>query len=945
MASIVERYEGTLARMDQYAVGDRLVIFFGAPRAHEDDPVRAVYTALEMQAAVKANFAALRTSTGVYRFEQRVGINTGHLFAGNAGAPDLRQEYTLMGDDINMAARLMSNAPWGEIYISRKTRDYVVPYVDLVDRGSIKVKGKEILIPTFSISGRKDQVGRTRGLESGESPLTGRDAILAKLVERGETFLKRRGQIVALMGNSGMGKSRLLREFHQSLDAHTPAGSVEWIEARALSFSEQTTYWMAAQVMRGLLHLKSDASQDDVLYALGEAGERLLGDESMDAVPYLAHMMGLELGAEWEWVKKEDPKVRQKQILWAASRFFEQAAKEKPIVLALDDLHWADEASLILFEHLLRLSDQAPLMFCLLFRALRDKGCWHLRDRASSDFPHRFFEVELQPLKLDESATLLTKLLPGAEFKPEVRDEILNKAAGNPFYLEEVVNNLLENQAVVPDEAQPGCMKVTDKIAEITVPASLHAAIVARIDRLTEDARLALQIASVIGRQFQMELLRDLSQAQQEIGLWVAQLERGGLIRPSDIELLDPTYTFPESMVQEVAYDSVLVQNRQQLHQRIGELLEQVYAENLDAYCELLAFHFSNSADEDHALKYLGMAAKKAEGQYANATAIQNYEKILKIQRARADKAGQASTLYTMGVKAYEIGDYDQSADWLDESARLLVELQNPASEGWSVMYLGMIALKRARYTDALFRHNHALDLARARGDKFQEGIHLTNLARVLLRMGQYDRAMTVFNQSLVLKRANNDLPGQGFVHFYMGLIHIYLGHLDEAEKSLNESVAMWQQVPKNDRGMAYCYQGLGLLALSQQDFAKAEGHLRQAVNICEKLVLKAEAIENYSHLSQALLGLGQKQAALEASSRAVKLLEAQKDVEEVQQITFNHYHVLKALGDTAADNFLQRSYEIMLAQAALIDEQCDRQEFMEKMLVNQQLTAALREK
>ncbi|PKN94250.1 MAG: hypothetical protein CVU44_07575 [Chloroflexi bacterium HGW-Chloroflexi-6] len=941
MASIVERYEGTLARMDQYAVGDRLVIFFGAPRAHEDDPVRAVYAALEMQEAAKANFSALRTSTGVYRFEQRIGINTGHLFAGNVGAPDLRQEYTLMGDDINMAARLMSNAPWGEIYISRKTRDHVAPYIDVTDRGELKVKGKEIRIPTFSVSGRKDQVGRTRGLEHIESPLTGRDAVLAKLIERGEMFLKRRGQIVALMGNSGMGKSRLLREFQKWLGEHTQADSIQWIEARALSFSEQTTYWMAAQVMRGILRLKPDASQDDVLFALGETGERLLGDDSMDAVPYLAHMMGLELGQEWDWVRKEDPKVRQKQILWAASRFFQQAAQEKPIVLALDDLHWADEASLLLFEHLLALSDQAPLMFCLLFRALRDKGCWHLHDRANSDYPHRFFEIELQPLKFEESADLLGRLIPGAQFQETVKNDILSKSAGNPFYLEEVVQSLIESQAVTLDESQPGLWLVTDKIAEVTVPASLHAAIVARIDRLTEDARLALQMASVIGRQFRMELLRNLSHAEQEIGLWVAQLERGGLVRPDDIEVLDPTYTFPEALVQEVAYDSVLVQNRQQMHLRIAEMLEEVYTENPEPYCELLAFHFSHSSDDDRALKYLTMAAKKAEGQYANGTAIQNYEKILKIQRARGDKAAQAGTLYTMGAKAYEIGDFDKAQAWLDESVQILRELENPASEGWSVMYLGMIALKRAHYPQALERHGHALGLARARGDKFQEGIHLTNLGRVLLRMGQYPRAMQLFDQSLELKRANNDLPGQGFAWFYIGLVHVDQQNFTEAENALQKSVEMWQQVPKNERGMAYCYQGLGLLALQREGYEQAAEYLKKSVEICEKLVLKAELIENLSHYSQALLGLGQKQAALDASSRAIKLLEAQKDVEVVQQIYFNHYRALKALNDPGADTLLHGSLQITMTQAGLIADPAERQDFLEKISVNRQIRAA----
>jgi class 3 adenylate cyclase len=169
MARVVERYEGTVGRMDQYSVGDRLVVFFGAPRAHEDDPVRAVYAALDMKEATRQHFAALQTPEGIYRFRQRIGINTGHLFAGNVGAPDLRQEYTLMGDDINMAARLVSMAGWEEILISDKTQERVAAFFEMEDRGRLKVKGKEILIPTFQVLRRRQEVGRTRGLASGET--------------------------------------------------------------------------------------------------------------------------------------------------------------------------------------------------------------------------------------------------------------------------------------------------------------------------------------------------------------------------------------------------------------------------------------------------------------------------------------------------------------------------------------------------------------------------------------------------------------------------------------------------------------------------------------------------------------------------------------------------------------------------------------------------------
>ncbi len=941
MASIVEKYEGTLARMDQYAVGDRIVIFFGAPRAHEDDPVRAVYTALEMKESARKNFAALRTASGVFRFEQRIGINTGHLFAGNAGAPDLRQEYTLMGDDINMAARLMSNAPWDEIYVSRRVKEAVSAFVDFEDRGEIKVKGKEIRIPTFSVLGRRDEVGRTRGLGVTESPLTGRDALLNTFKERGQIFLNKRGQIVSLIGNSGLGKSRLMREFKTWLQAQPQAENYLWIEARALSFSEQMSYWMAGQMMRGLLKLKDNANEDDVLYTLGSRGEELLGENAMDAVPYLAHMMGLDLGEEWAWVKKEDPKVRQKQTLWAAAEFFTAAAKEYPIVIALDDLHWADEASLVLIEHLLHVTDTSRLMFILIFRAVREKGCWKLRDKAAGNYPHRYTEIELSPLNRELSSELLAKLLPGVEFTGEVHGDILDKATGNPFYLEEVVRSLIDSRAVVQEG---DFYRVTDQISKITVPATLHAAIVARIDRLTEDARIALQVASVIGRQFRMELLRNLVQAEAEIDLWVVQLERGGLVRPAESDLaaavLDSTYAFPDALVQEVAYDTLLVQNRQQLHQRIGEMLEAFYADSIEQNCELLAYHFSRSNEQEKALKYLAMAAQKSADKYANATAIQYYSQILQIRRAQGDKAGQAGALYSMGVKAYEIGDYPNARPWLEESIQLLREIQDAKNECWSVMYLGMVDLKEAHYTQSAERHTYALEQARQRQDRFQEGIHLTNLARVTMRLGQYDLALQQFEQSLEIKKGNNDIMGQGFALFYLGLIHIYKQEFEQAEARLNGSIEMWQQVAKNDRGLAYCRQGLGLLALGRQEFEQAEKELGAAIQICEKLVLKAELIENLSHASQALLGLDNLDGAREASARAIHLLEEQKDVEEVQQIYLNHARVLAASKDPAAKDYLDKAASIMQTQAERIEDPPARQVYLSQVKVNQEIAA-----
>jgi class 3 adenylate cyclase/predicted ATPase len=972
MAGIVEKYQGTLARMDQYAVGDRLVIFFGAPRAHEDDPIRAVQTALEMQEAVTKNFSALRTPTGVYQFEQRIGINTGFLFAGNAGAPDLRQEYTLMGDDINMAARLMSNAPWNDIFISKRTKDYVDENFALEDKGALKVKGKEILIPTFKV------IGALSGYQEGQNepdaaPLTGRDELLSRLQKSTKTLLNsRRGQVISLVGNSGFGKSRLAHEVKKWLFSPEIASQENslplWIEARALSFSEQMSFWLATQIMLGVLQPKPGASGDQILYQLSERCEQLLSEDSMEATPYLAHMMGLDLGQEWSWVKDLDPKVRQKQTLWAAAAFFEAAAKERPMIVVLDDLHWADEASLGLIEHLLSVTDKSPLLFILIFRARRDKRCWQLRDFAASEYPHRYQEIVLQPLDLENSTLLLSRLLPEAQFDPETRHEILDKAAGNPLYLQEVVHSLKDSGAVKENPERPGEWLVTQGITQIKVPDTLQAAIVARIDRLTEDTRQALQMAAVIGRQFRLKLFQNLAQAEDEISYWISQLERGGLIQPAESSD-DPLYDFPDALVQEVAYDSLLVQRKQDYHARIGKMIEEQNARDAvrleqdveklsQQNCELLAYHFSRSSQPEQALPYLEMAARKSIDRYANETAIEYYEQILEIQRRRKSPdgtKGQFKALYTMGVIAYEIGEYDRARPHLQEAARVCQEIDDPANEGWSVMYLGMVDLKQANYDQATLHHQHAIALAQGREDRMQEGIHLTNLARVTMRLGQYDLALEQFDRSLEMKRQTRDLPGQGFALFYQAMIYIYQERFDQAETALQEahrvwnvgdplsaSSEAWKQTPRTARLISYYHYGQGLLALGRGQFVRAAEELEKALEICNRLVLKAEIIENLSALSQAQAGNNQLQDAAGLSNQAVKLLITQKDVEEVQQVYFNHSQILQALGDPAAPGYLQKAQQVVEARASRISEPLQRQVYLEQVRVNRLIAQAL---
>jgi tetratricopeptide (TPR) repeat protein len=399
---------------------------------------------------------------------------------------------------------------------------------------------------------------------------------------------------------------------------------------------------------------------------------------------------------------------------------------------------------------------------------------------------------------------------------------------------------------------------------------------------------------------------------------------------------VDVLYSFPDALVHEVAYDSLLVLKRQQIHRQVGELLENFYSEALEAQCGVLAYQFSRSDDNEKALMYLHMAARQSEEQYANATAIAYYRKILEIRRKMGDISGQAGALYSMGVKGYEMGEYENARVWLVEAVELQRQLGDPKNEAWSVMYLGMIDLKQGNYSQASQHHQHALDNARQRQDSFQEGIHLTNLARVSMRMGQYDLAFEQFRQSLALKQANNDIMGQAFALFYLALNSLYMGLTADAEQYLDQSWVMWGQVSFNERGLAYVEQGMGLLALERGQYAQAADFLRSALGRCEKLVLKAEQIENLSHLSQALLCSGDLDGAQQASAQAVELLVKQKDVEEPQQVYFNHSRVLRAAADPQAESFLQRAAAEMQEQAARIDDATLRADFLNKAHVNQ---------
>ena len=443
MLTALERYAGVVNKIDLYDHGDKLLAVFGAPIAHEDDAERTVRAALDMQAAEK--------DAGPMFISQSIGVNFGVAFAGDVGSNE-RRDYTVMGDDVNLSARLMSAAPQGELLLSDTLQRKASAFFELASRGTVKVKGKAHPVPIFSVVGRRAQPEPVRGIRGLHSPLVGREHETASLREIALHLQGGRGSILAVIGEAGLGKSRLIDELRLGAIDHESHPGFNWLEGHCLSYTQNVSYSAFIEVMRGALNVfESDSDTERWAKLRRRVDELLPGDLGEDVLPYLAHFLNLPLhGALAERVAYLEGEALQRQVIRAVAVFIEKLAQQRPTVLMFDDLHWADSASLALLERLLALPDRAALLIGLLYRPDRSHGCWTLGQTAARNYPHRYTEIVLKPLNVaaQEDQVLVRNLL-AIESIPDALAQIISRAEGNPFYIEEIIRAAIAANAIV----------------------------------------------------------------------------------------------------------------------------------------------------------------------------------------------------------------------------------------------------------------------------------------------------------------------------------------------------------------------------------------------------------------------------------------------------------------------------------------------------------------
>ncbi|MEO8604921.1 MAG: adenylate/guanylate cyclase domain-containing protein, partial [bacterium] len=584
----VYRFEGIVNQLS----GDGFMALFGAPIAHEDAPQRAVRAALAIRDALAHFNDQLVRERGI-ALPARIGLNTGPVVVGTVGN-DLRMDYTAIGDTTNLASRLETLATPGSILISEATARLVRGFFELREVGPLDVKGRAEPVPAYEVlSARSAASPMAVAAERGLTPLVGRAGELAQLQACYERLNTRYTQVVAVVGDAGSGKSRLIYEFREHLQQREEP--VVFLEGRCAALSQHVPLAPFVAVLRQYFDLGANESEasacSKVAARLGKAS-RLIDD----AYPLLCRVLSVpaELPADLplEALKRE--------TFEAIGKLINAESVRAPVVIILEDLHWIDEPSLELLEMAMARLMRARVMILLSHRA-EFRHAW----RTSAALT----QVHLRPL-LDEDVTAIVRSLAGGALPPELEARILAKAEGSPFFAEELTRSLEEEGFLTHDG---GGVQLTRAVEAILIPGSVREVIAARLDRVRPGAKRSAQVAAVLGRQFRRgELVQLLAAEQIDVEVELGELTRRGVIHRKSL-FNDDEYRFGESLTQEVAYDSLLLKQRRQLHGRVAALLEAGGGDPTLARPALIAHHYALSDDRAKAVETLLTAAADAE--------------------------------------------------------------------------------------------------------------------------------------------------------------------------------------------------------------------------------------------------------------------------------------------------------------------------------------------
>ncbi len=757
----VQRYEGTVNQF----TGDGIMALFGAPIAHENAPERAVRAALGMQAAVGKYGEDLQRTDGI-EFRMRIGVHTGPVVVGNVGN-DTTGDYTALGDTTNLAARLQTAATPGAVVVSDATARLVTDRFTMRTLGPLALKGKSKKIEAFEIDRALPRTPLLPVSERGLTPLVGRSAELATLEAVVDHVRGGHGQLVLVVGDAGLGKSRLVHEFRKRVGAE-----LTWLVGRCVSFGSSIPFLPVLDIFKAGFGIEESDDEPTIIEKV-QRGLAALGPEVADTEPYLRAFLAVDPGDET--VATKDASARRFATFDALKRVMLATAPRQPMVVLVEDLHWIDQGSEEFLNFIVDALATAPILILCTFRP-----------PYQPPFRHRSYitRLALQPLSRNQTAEMASAMLDASTFPIEIRGIIAEKAEGNPFFIEEVTKSLLEVGALI---RQNGGYVLGRPISEITIPDTIQDVIMARIDRLGDGPKRAIQVASVIGREFAVRLLQRAADLGDRVDTLVGELGALELIyEKSGVPEL--AYMFKHAMTHDVAYESLLVERRKTLHTSIGRATEELYADRLPEHLETLAHHFYRGEDWPRAFNYLVKAASKAQQSFANREAVHYYSRALEIaDHVSASDAERTAILTGKGWAHFGMSEFPEAVETLRAALELTTD---EIARDHVTMAIAWALLWTHDMDGAIVMAKDLLPTAQARGDVDLEANATYLVAFAGMSHGRIDECAPIYDRALELAR-RADMPGRAAsIRGFVGLVANWRGEYAKAIPDIEAAVA-----------------------------------------------------------------------------------------------------------------------------------------------------------
>ena len=618
----VHDYEGTVNEM----TGDGIMALFGAPIALEDAPQRAIRSSLSIHREMARFSDRMKEEReGIPTLKMRVGINTGPVVVGTLGN-NLRVEFKAVGDTVNLASRMEGLAEPGTTFVTDDSFKLTEGFFRFEALGEKAIKGKKKAVPVYKLLSEKKEVYRPRlGAERMiYSEMVGRDKELNKVELQVMKAINGEGSIVNIIGEAGIGKSRLVAEL-KNRDAMK---RVSVLEGRAISIGRNLSFHPIIDLFKQWARIKEDDGQRTAFDKLNIAVGSLYREGVDEVVPFVATLMGIELSGRYaERIKGIEGEALEKLILKNVREILIKATELTPLVVVTEDLHWADTSSIGLMESLFRLAETQRILFVNVFRQGHKETGERIITTIKERFSEYYIEIVLQPLDEIMSESLINNMLNIRELHHAVIDEIVKIADGNPFFIEEVVRSLIDEGALV---VKGESFEVTEKIDTVVIPHTINDVLMARIDSLEEKTRHLVKIASVIGRNFFYRILAEVARTIEDIDSRLSYLKEIQLIRERK-RMGELEYLFKHALAQVAAYESILRQQRKELHLKVANSIEKVFHERMHIFYGILAYHYTRGENEEKAEDYLIKAGEEALKSSASSEALNYYQEGLKL--------------------------------------------------------------------------------------------------------------------------------------------------------------------------------------------------------------------------------------------------------------------------------------------------------------------------